>query len=325
MRAVCFTQLAFEAALRGGEVHHLKICDLIFVQCGDRCGIRCKGSHEVDAFLFVRLAKNSSDGRVQCTRLVWPSKPVLVRGRPVSALWAMVHVWSSVLKRFGYRRHPNCQSTSASRARCLVCPPIFPTFPRKAVSVVRSVSVTEVSQGMQRIALLIGRDPSKFSSKSARIGGYSEATAQGVVPADAVTELRWGLTSRTPHRKPHRTYKRANTQESRAVGLALHAGVAAAAGARAGAAVGSTAMVCLPSALACPFAAFPVHHEQVCGVVVCRRFQFGVCPHGAACKRAHVCHHCGVKHQGGRLCAPAQHAVSAWMARKGAGAGGGMI
>ena len=41
-RAKCFTQLAFEAALRGGEVCGLKVCDLIFTACGPRCGLECK-------------------------------------------------------------------------------------------------------------------------------------------------------------------------------------------------------------------------------------------------------------------------------------------
>ncbi len=38
-RARCFCQLAFEAALRGGEIRQLKMCDLIFIGCDERsCG-----------------------------------------------------------------------------------------------------------------------------------------------------------------------------------------------------------------------------------------------------------------------------------------------
>lgn len=83
----------------------------------------------------------------------------------------------------------------------------------------------------------------------------------------------------------------------------------------------ATALACtLPPAMPpvwpapCPFRWFPMPVAAVAGVDVCRRFQFGVCPHGAACARLHVCHTCGVAHG---LCPLAQARVDAWKAAHG--------
>ena len=54
LRARCFVQLAFEAALRGGEICNLKVCDVAFIECGEACGRNCATHHHKssDALVF---------------------------------------------------------------------------------------------------------------------------------------------------------------------------------------------------------------------------------------------------------------------------------
>ena len=62
-RARCFTQIAFEAAMRGDEISNMKVCDVMFEACGAACGHTCKSHAHSDAILFVRIHKMSRGGR----------------------------------------------------------------------------------------------------------------------------------------------------------------------------------------------------------------------------------------------------------------------
>ena len=63
----------------------------------------------------------------------------------------------------------------------------------------------------------------------------------------------------------------------------------------------------------CMFSSFPMLVRVVGDREVCRRFQFGACPHGDECERAHVCHECGSNHPKGGLCESAKKKVGEWL------------
>ena len=341
-RARCFSQLAFEAALRGGELHHLKVCDLMFVVCGVDCGKlgKCRDHKGSNAWVFVRLAKGARDGKVQSMLLVWPVDPVHVRGRMVSSLACLVYDWLPFLATHRIRRHPACVTTPATRYRCEHCPPLFPTFPSRKSSVMRAIDTSAVTKAFKRAALLAGRDPEGLTSHSARLGGYSTATAHECMPEEAARQLRWASS-----RVPERAYKRQNVQEETAVGEAIHRGLAAAVpirrmstpracdeggstpiesvhGAVSRSRAGPTASATRPTPRAAAAGlgvAVPIKVERTDGRQVCRPFQLGMCPQGVSCTSVHVCFACGKAHAGGRLCQQGQQELSSWLAGRGAG------
>ena len=322
-RARCFSQLAFEAALRGGEIHHLKVCDLMFVGCGADCGRmgKCKDHVGSSAWIFVRLAKGARNGKVQSTLLVWPVDPVYVRGRMVSALACLVTDWLPFLASHKLCRHPKCKTTPETRYRCEHCPPLFPTFPRHHSSVVRAIDTSEVTKAFKRAAVLAGRDPMGLSSHSARIGGYSTATAHECMPEDAAPQLRWAS-----KRVPERVYKRPNEREEVTAGEAIHRGLAAAIPIRQQSVPRVHTGVPMrqdptlsAQQLVRPTVVLPLAVERVDGRAVCRPFQMGMCPHGTTCAQAYVCFACGLAHVGGRLCRRGQQELGAWLATRCAG------
>ena len=312
-RAKAFCQLAFEAAMRGHEISHLKMCDLQFLGCGEACGKKgaCMQHEGRDAWLFVRLAKTARDAKVQATRLVWPDSPTKVLGESVSVLSCMTSDWLPFLYNRGLFRNDRCTSSAQSRYRCDLCPPLFPTFPSRNSSILRSVAVSTVTKGFQRMATLTGREPKGYTSHSGRLGGYSTATAEGCMPAVASRSMRWAN-----ERVPEKVYKRDNERESRMAGAAIHRGIS---GAMAGASKKETEKVSAPPVTPkklksgraeCPFKKFPMQVRVVGKKEVCRRFQFAACPNGGACKYAHVCHACGAAHASS--CKAGQEAVARW-------------
>jgi hypothetical protein len=331
-RARAFCQLAFEAAMRGAEISQLKMCDLAFLGCTAECGKRgaCQSHQGMDAWIFVRLAKTARDGRAQKTRLVWPERPTEVLGTSVTILACFEEDWLPFLHEHRMYRHPRCSTSSETKFRCEVCPPLFPTFPSKRSNVLRSVCVSTVTKGFKRMAMLTGRDPVGYTSHSGRVGGYSTATAEGCMPQVASRSMRWA-----GEKVPEKVYKRDNEEESKMAGMAVHKGIQKAASRPpvppvnvgvVGKSIESEQKKGGKKSkrkeekkeeekekVACPWAAFPMQVTRVGAKEVCRRFQFGVCPHGLMCGRAHVCNACGSTHAQGGLCKAGHEAVRRWL------------
>ena len=329
-RARCFTQLAFEGALRGGELAALVVCDLAFVACGPRCGLSC-GSHVgSDAYVLCRLHKTSQAGSVKVVRLVAPERPTVVDGEPVSAVFCLENDWLPFLRKVGRTRHPACRSTFSTKFRCELCPALFCTFPSRPNGVVNSIDISAVTEAFKKFAVLTLRDPSGYSSHSGRIGSFSDATAleTGVDEEMAALSLGWRSA-----RTPVAVYKRKSQAEARATGLALAGSLVAAAESSgpkrvlAGAStvpaavesVGRRAPAIPPVALRTVSAPqsgarpFPLRFSAVGGQAVCVGYQLGSCLDGK-CPKAHVCHECGRRHQSGALCKGALRTVAKWVA-----------
>lgn len=216
-RALAFTQLSFEAALRGGELCRLKVCDVIFIACGPACGLKCKSHHDSDVLLFVRLHKTARDGVAKVIRLVAPSHAPVIGGLEVSAVSYLEKTWLPFLRACGKQRDSRCKQTFSSKACCDVCPELFPTFPKTRNSVTRAIDISAVTEAFKKFAVLTGRSPVGYSSHAGRIGSYSGCTAGGCVPKKAGPGLGWAAKSKVPEK----TYKKNTEAEARAAGLAL--------------------------------------------------------------------------------------------------------
>ena len=225
-RARCFTQLAFEGALRGDEICNLKICDVVFCDCGPRCGLACVSHDGVDAYVFVRIHKTSRGGKVKVVRLVVPETATIVDGESVSAAACLASDWLPFLREHGIRRNSSCQTSYSTRFRCDVCPELFPTFPSAPRECSRAIDVSAVTRAYKKFALLTLRSPIGYSSHSGRIGSYSGATENDDCDAHtAASQLGWASA-----RVPQRVYKRKTQSEARKSGLALAERIKAAAG-----------------------------------------------------------------------------------------------
>ena len=342
-RARCVMQLAFEAALRGGEISNLKMCDLAFVACGPKCGHKCSEHRGSDAYVFARLHKTSVQGSVKVIRLVDPESPTLVGGESVSAVHCFVQDWFPFLDSHNMRRHPECASSFSTKFRCDLCPSLFPTFPSKSKGIVRAMSVSAITETYKKFAVMTQRDPTGYASHSGRIGSFSDATAAGEESLGVAKSLGWAS-----DRVPKRVYKRKTQSEARATGVALAQSIAAAAQQRSGCtdqvpgasrpasdtarkpdtpgepkvashqsggvdAVNRSGSSTAPAdeLKALGYKPFPLRWESVDGQPVCVRYQLGCCRR-AQCPHAHVCHGCGKSHPDGRLCRSAIRAVSSW-------------
>ena len=323
-RGQCLMQVAFEAALRGGEIHHLAVCDLAFVACGPRCGFECRSHQGSDAHIFVRLHKTSIAGSLKVIRLVCPEAPSRVAGEPVSAVHCLESSWLPFLREMKRTRHPNCKSTYVSKFRCELCPALFCTFPSESDGIIRPIAVSNVTRLFKRFAVMTGRDPSGYASHSGRIGSFSDATSsEDADEESAASSLGW-KSARTP--RAH--YKRKSVEEARRTGLALASSLKAAERARPGRGelVSSTSAVRpavpiqkkqrqargqSPRGVSQPGRSFPLVWKEKDGRPVCVRYQLGVC-RVENCPRAHVCHGCGNRHKDGSLCRSALRAVTGW-------------
>ena len=226
-RAKCFTQLAFEAALRGGEVCGLKVCDLIFTACGPRCGLECKAPHRgSDALLFCRMHKTAAtrNGAAKVLHLVGTLEGTTVGGKRVSALSCLLEEWLPFLRQAGLVRREGCKSSYSTKFRCEVCPELFPTFPSRKSGVTRPIDVSAFTSALKRFAVLTDRDPTGYSSHSTRIGSYSGITAEGCLPPEAAKQLGWAS-----EKVPEQSYKNKTAREARAPGVALQSQLSAAA------------------------------------------------------------------------------------------------
>ena len=324
-RARCIMQVAFEAALRGGEIRHLAVCDLAFVNCGPRCGIECKSHVGSDAYLFLRLHKTSVAGSFKVIRLVCPESPSQVDGEAVSAVHCLTANWLPFLRAQGRTRHPKCDSTFWSKFRCEKCPALFCTFPSESDGIVRPIAVSNVTKMYKKLAVLTGRDPTGFASHSGRIGSFSDATSVDEADEEtAARQLGW-----KGARTPQEHYKRKSASEARQTGLALaHSLKRAARGQPGGqrprpaqtpvvklSPVVQTpppkAAVCTTSRESGKSAIFPLMRKEVGGKPVCVEYQLGIC-RAESCSKAHVCHGCGTRHPDGSLCRSALRAVTGW-------------
>ena len=342
-RARCIMQLAFEAALRGGEISNLKVCDLAFVACGPGCGHKCKEHKGSDAYVFARLHKTSVEGSVKVIRLVAPETPTMIGGESVSAVHCFVQDWLPFLSSHNMVRHPKCVTSFSTKFRCDLCPSLFPTFPSKSKGVVRAISVSAITETYKKFAVMTRRDPTGYASHSGRIGSFSDATAMEDDSMGVARSLGWAS-----DRVPKKVYKRKSQSEARATGVALAQSIAAAAQQRsgctdpvpgaqrpasssahkpsgsgkpevAGRQGGSAGAVNPPGPSTAPedrlkdlgYKPFPLRCKSVDGQPVCVRYQLGCCRR-AQCPHAHVCHACGKRHPDGRLCRSAIRAVSSW-------------
>ena len=342
-RAKCIMQIAFEAALRGGEISRLKVCDLAFVACGPRCGLSCKSHAGSDAYLFVRLHKTSTQGSVKVIRLVAPEAPAVVGTEGVSAIFCLTEDWFPFLREQGMTRHPQCKTSFSTKFHCELCPSLFPSFPSKSDGIVRPTSVGAITEVYKKFAVLTRRDPSGYSSHSGRIGSFSDATAAGCDSLVAAGNLGW-----SGDKVPRKVYKRKTQSEARATGLALAESIAQAASSSAAASKRVTSprsslehAKAKPTVLGSPRVpvvasskqpapstsvrvpkladkpvttgsqAFPLKVKTHEGRPVCVRYQLGCCRRDN-CPHAHVCHTCGYRHPDGRLCRSAIRSASAW-------------
>lgn len=344
-RARCVMQLAFEAALRGGEISNLKVCDLAFVACGPACGHACKEHRDSDAYVFARLHKTSVQGSVKVIRLVAPETPTMVGGESVSAIHCLITDWLPFLRSQGLHRHRLCRTSFSSKFRCDLCPSLFPTFraPSKSDGVSRAISVSAITEMYKKFAVMTRRDPTGYASHSGRIGSFSDATAAGEDTQVAAKSLGWAS-----DRVPNKVYKRKTQTEARATGVALASSIASAAQERSGCKEAVPGALDRPAGpVQRPVASvppantvrpskvvtskgpavpdrspqdkpvdpkvkpFPLKWKSVDGQEVCVRYQLGIC-RKVPCPHAHVCHACGRRHPDGRLCRSAIRAVSGW-------------
>ena len=327
-RARCFTQMAFEAALRGGELVTLAVCDVAFVACGPACGHSCKSHQGSDAYVFCRLHKTAQAGSVKVVRIVSPERPTLVGGEPVSAVHCLDKDWLPFLREHGRTRHPECRRTFSSKFRCERCPALFCTFPSKQREVIRPMDISVVTEAFKQFAVLTQRSPVGYSSHSGRIGSFSDATA---VESDLDEDLVARSLGWKGKRTPKAVYKRLSQSEARATGLRLadRIAVAAVRAPPATTPTPSAVRVAAPTAQSPmaatagttppqeaedqPGPACPLRVRRVGGREVCVGYQLGTCL-SSTCPRAHVCHECGRRHPSGALCKGALRAVSRWIA-----------
>lgn len=325
-RGQCIMQVAFEAALRGGEIHHLAVCDLSFVACGPRCGFECKSHQGSDAYVFVRLHKTSIAGSLKVIRLVCPETPSRVAGEAVSALHCLETSWLPFLREVGRTRHPDCKSTFVSKFRCELCPALFCTFPSESDGIVRPVAVSNITRLFKRFAVMTGRDPSGYASHSGRIGSFSDATSAEDADEEATASSLGWKGARTP--RAH--YKRKTIEEARRTGLALASSLREAAKKQ----PKKPSQLCVSQTPAAALRvekrnepqrdrgesraeggrqgpSFPLVWKEKDGRPVCVGYQLGVCS-VENCPRAHVCHGCGNRHANGALCRSALRAVTGW-------------
>ena len=345
-RARCFTQLAFEAALRGGELAALAVCDVAFVACGPACGHSCQSHVGSDAYVFCRLHKTAQAGSVKVVRIVAPERPTMVGDEPVSAVHCLDRDWLPFLRGQGRNRHPGCRRTFASKFRCEMCPALFCTFPTKCTKIVRPIDISDVTETFKKFAVLTQRSPVGYSSHSGRIGSFSDATAfveDAVDPTAVGCDLDEDLVARSlgwkGKRTPKAVYKRLSQREARATGLRIANRLAAAAVRAPSVSVPTPRVVppAKPTSRSVASASrvarspsapvshvgptpFPLRVKTVKGRAVCVSYQLGTCLDGA-CSKAHVCHECGRRHPSGALCKGALRAVSRWMAETSKGCG----
>ena len=317
-RARCFTQLAFEAALRGGELVALAVCDVAFVSCGPACGHACRSHVGSDAYVFCRLHKTAQAGSVKVVRIVAPESPTVVGGEPVSAVHCLDKDWLPFLREQGRTRHPQCHRTFASKFRCERCPALFCTFPSRTRELVRPIDISDVTESFKQFAVLTRRSPVGYSSHSGRIGSFSDATAGEADLDEDVVAKSLGWKSK---RTPNAVYKRLSQSEARATGIRIADRIASAA-VRAPTATTvmpresvvrvekATPLAAVPPAAVAErpqaqesggeAASFPLRVKTVEGKAVCVGYQLGACLDGA-CDKAHVCHECGRRHPSGAL------------------------
>jgi hypothetical protein len=322
-------QLGWEGAHRPGELSGASMCDLVLAVWADKQAVskfsqkqvqtllRDLPSEEGDMLSLARLAKNDRKVKGQQTRLVVPE-----RVETPSAVWLWRNMWRPFLHKMGFRISKKCGSSSDVAAdllrvhRCEHCPPLFPTLPSPTRKVVRqgAVSVQSISDIVREAAKEVDMSHLELSGKSLRIGGYSAATEDGEESTAglAAAELRWA--SKTV---PERVYKRRTVQEQRVKGLrqieALERAVVPAASVSAPGSV--SAAVAVRVQVKCEYAMFPMGVSWVDGVEVCRRFQFGKCPHSVLeCQYRHVCHVHGKAHG---VCREASALAAAWLRAQG--------
>ena len=78
------------------------MCDLMFVNCGPKCGLgQCKSHVNTDVYLFVRVHKTSRLAKVKVLRLVVPENPAVVDGERVSAACCLANDWLPFLQQHG--------------------------------------------------------------------------------------------------------------------------------------------------------------------------------------------------------------------------------
>lgn len=338
-------QFGWEAAHRPGEISFAHICDIVRV-----CHL---GETSSDLLDFTRGAKNDARHRGQVTRLiggVGSDMPSFVY------IWDHIWEPELRKMGFvRHPRCPSVTAPLQDRLRtfrCDLCPPLFPTMPvkNKRDSIVRSVCTSTITSDVRAAAQLIGLDDLNLSGKSLRIGGFSAATEDGneELVGLAAAEMRWASM-----RVPVAHYKRRTVSEQRRTGQALQAALGrhapvppTAPQPMVGSTLATVPSLCVPSAalssssslpplpsssslhsmlpvlvmptgVGCPYQGFPMPVTHVGLTEVCRRYQFGQCPHGTSCQYLHVCHVHGarpcasVSYMG--LCEEARVRAAAWV------------
>ena len=174
------TALATVACLRVSELARLQVCDLWF----DFLTAWGIPGYEGTCGVHVGNRKNDAERKGH--------HPVL--GRSVDPQLDIVQQLRFWMSWTGLTVHPKCEKRRRPAARCLLCPPLFPTTQKGPGG--RTV-VTDVACSPQRASGCIkacaeaaGCASSRFSGVSARKGGISTAIDAGV--SEAILFLQSG-------------------------------------------------------------------------------------------------------------------------------------
>ena len=169
-RSRLMAALATIACLRVSELARLQVCDLWFDF------LTAWGIPGYDGTCGVHVTNRKNDVERK------GHHPVL--GRAVDDQLDIVNQLRFWMQWMGLAVHPSCEKRRRPAARCLVCPPLFPTTKkgRGGVSVATSkaCSPQRASDSIKAAVLAAGCAAGRFSGVSARKGGLSTAIDAGV-------------------------------------------------------------------------------------------------------------------------------------------------
>jgi hypothetical protein len=165
--------LATLACLRVSELARLQVCDLWFDYLTD-WGLP---GYEGTCAVHVCNRKNDAERKGH--------HPVL--GRSMDPQLDIVVQLLAWMRWMGLEVHPRCEKRRRPAARCLLCPPLFPTTQKgpggATVVTQKACSPSRASDCIKEVVSAAGCSSKRFSGVSARKGGISTAIDAGVPEA----------------------------------------------------------------------------------------------------------------------------------------------
>ena len=162
--------LATLACLRVSELARLQVCDLWFDYLTDW------GLPGYDGTCAVHVCNRKNDAERK------GHHPVL--GRSLDPRLDIVVQLRAWMRWMGLEVHPGCVKRQRPAARCLVCPPLFPTTQKgpggATVVTNKACSPSRTSDCIKEAVAAAGCTSKRFSGVSARKGGISTAIDAGV-------------------------------------------------------------------------------------------------------------------------------------------------